>query len=387
MMKINCPKCGEEFDLDEMQTAAIISQVRTKEFESEVNSRVASVKSLCEAEARNAVTEAVDKEREKMSAEINKLNTQINSLNIKIELADSAKDLAVEKAKAEVQAQYTEQIAQLNADNRMLEKAVELYKDMKAKLTTKAVGESLELFCENEFNKIRASAFPNAYFDKDNAVSRQSASKGDYIFRDYDDDGMEYISIMFEMKNETDSTASAKKRNDYFFDELDKDRKEKKCEYAVLVSLLERDSEFYEQGIADVSYAHPKMYVIRPQYFVTLISLLRNVAKSTAEFKKQVLDYQSRHVELSRFEKDLDIARNDIVADCSGSRAELESSIEEIDKAMKRLDETKTHLTRALKKLKKTEEKTKALTLDSLTQDNAGVLKMFHSEQEGDSEL
>ena len=386
-MKINCPKCGEEFDLDEMQTAAIISQVRTKEFESEVNSRVASVKSLCEAEARNAVTEAVDKEREKMSVEIDKLNTQINSLNIKIELADSTKDLAVEKAKAEVLAQSTEQIAQLNADNRMLEKAVELYKDMKAKLTTKAVGESLELFCENEFNKIRASAFPNAYFDKDNAVSRQSASKGDYIFRDYDDDGMEYSSIMFEMKNETDSTASAKKRNDYFFDELDKDRKEKKCEYAVLVSLLERDSEFYEQGIADVSYAHPKMYVIRPQYFVTLISLLRNVAKSTAEFKKQVLDYQSRHVELSRFEKDLDIARNDIVADCSGGRAELESSIEEIDKAMKRLDETKTHLTRALKKLKKTEEKTKALTLDSLTQDNAGVLKMFHSEQEGDSEL
>ena len=384
MNKISCPHCNKEFPLTDSETNALITLVRTQEFEASVNDKISDIKAKYEAETQTKVTEAVAKEREERASDVADLNRQIDGLKNEIALSESKHELAVEKAIASKDKEYADKIMQLNADNLALTKEVDFYKDMKTRLTTKAVGESLELHCENEFNKIRATAFPKAEFGKDNEVSKQSGSKGDYIFRDFDEDGMELLSIMFEMKNETTSTNSAKKRNDVFFAELDKDRREKGCEYAVLVSLLEPESEFYNQGIADVSYAYPKMYVIRPQFFVTLISLLSNVAKASAGYKKEVLEYKSRNLNLSNFEKDLDIARTGIVEQCDGSLTNLNNAIDEIDKAIGRLEETRTQLNRARKKLEKTKSNTEALTLESLTRDNKDVLEQFSSDTKED---
>lgn len=385
-MNINCPHCKTMFKLSDSETNELLGMVRTSEFEKSVDEKVKDLQEKYDAETKAKVTEAVAKEREERNSDVADLKSQISKLEVDLSLADSKRELEVEKAVAAKEKEYSEKLAQVNADNLALSKEVDFYKDLKARQTTKAVGESLELHCENEFNKIRASAFPKAQFGKDNEVSKQSGSKGDYIFRDFDENGMEIISIMFEMKNETQSTASAKKRNDNFFAELDKDRREKNCEYAVLVSLLEPDAEFYNQGIADVSYAYPKMYVIRPQYFVTLISLLRNVALSSAEYKRQVLEYESRNLDLSKFEKDLAIATGAISTDCKAARDNLSNAIDEIDKAIGRLEETKTQLSRSLKRLDKTTKKTEELNLESLTKDNAAVRAQFvSSESEGEA--
>ena len=378
-MNIKCSHCQKIFSLTDAETNEVLAQVRTQEFERSVDDKISDIKEKFEAEAKVKVTEAVAKEHEERMSDVADLNRQIEGLKSDIALSDSKHELEIEKAVAAKDKEYADKIMQLNADNLALTKEVDFYKDMKTRMTTKAVGESLELHCENEFNKIRASAFPRAQFGKDNEVSKQSGSKGDYIFRDFDEDGMELISIMFEMKNETTSTDSKKKRNDAFFAELDKDRKEKGCEYAVLVSLLEPDSEFYNQGISDVSYAYPKMYVIRPQYFVMLISLLSNVAKSSAAYKKEVLEYQSRNLNLSNFEKDLATARTGIVEQCAGSLTNLTNAIDEIDKAIGRLEETRTQLSRAKKKLEKTRANTESLTLETLTKDNKDVLEQFSS--------
>lgn len=385
-MNIKCPHCNKDFALTDSETNALLALVRTQEFDKSVNDKIADIKEKYEADTKTKIVEAVAKEHEERLNDVSDLNKQIDSLKNEIELAETQHELDVEKAVSAKEKEYVDQVMQLSADNIALEKQLEFYKDMKTRLTTKAVGESLELHCENEFNKIRATAFPRAEFGKDNEVSKQSGSKGDYIFRDFDEDGMEFLSIMFEMKNETTSTNSAKKRNDSYFAELDKDRREKGCEYAVLVSLLEPESEFYNQGIADVSYAYPKMYVIRPQFFVMLISLLSNVAKTSAIYKKEVLEYKSRNLNLSNFEKDLDIAREGIVEQCDGSLGNLTAAIAEVEKAIGRLEETKTQLKRAKKKLEKTKADTESLTLESLTRDNEEVLKQFKPAEVKESE-
>ena len=348
MPEIKCPKCGEIFTVDESGYAAIAGQVRNAEFHKELQERQLQLNREKETELALLQTRA---EMEKETA-LGKLTAEINRLKAQLSAADKDSELEKERAlaalrqenerlKAEIRAgeqkqnlavanavnaqkdalnEKEKQILLLNSKLQEAEKdsrlqaqslkenfAVELrakdteiafYKDLKARLSTKMIGETLEQHCENEFNRLRATAFPNAYFEKDNDA--RSGSKGDYIFRERTEDGVEFVSVMFEMKNEMETTVT-KHKNEDFFKELDKDRREKGCEYAVLVSLLEADSELYNAGIVDVSYKYPKMYVIRPQFFIPIITLLRNAALNSVAYRRQLTEYKNQIVHHQEF--------------------------------------------------------------------------------------
>jgi len=317
VFEIKCPHCGKAFKVDEAGYADILKQVRDSEFEQQLHDRL----ELAEKEKLSAIELAENKVRNELQkaaaikdAEILDLKGKLSTNEVALKLAITEAVSAVEKERDELknnlqQAKLEKQLSEQSLKDKYetqikdRDDAIERLRDMKARLSTKMVGETLEQHCETEFNRIRSTAFPRAYFEKDNDA--RTGSKGDYIFRDSDEAGVEIVSIMFEMKNENDTTAT-KKKNEDFFKELDKDRNEKGCEYAVLVSLLEPDSELYNSGIVDVFHRYPKMYVIRPQFFLPIITLLRNAAMKALEYKTELALVKAQNVDITTFENDLE---------------------------------------------------------------------------------
>lgn len=377
MSEIKCPKCGTTFKVDDASYADILSQVRGAEFENELHAR------LKESEKQAAA----DKE-----LALAKSETEIEQLKAKLKAAETEKELAVAKALApvekerdqlasdlkakanEAQLRETSIVAQYKGALKLKDDEIQQLKDMKAKLSTKMIGETLEQHCQNSFNQIRMAAFPNAYFEKDNDA--RTGSKGDYIFRECDEDGNEIISIMFEMKNENETTAT-KHKNEDFFKELDKDRQEKKCEYAVLVSLLEADSELYNTGIVDVSYKYEKMYVIRPQFFIPIITLLRNAALNSMKYKKELVEVKNQDIDISNFERDMNEWKAGWANTMKNAGKKHLEAIEQINKAIKDLEKTRDALMMSDKHLAIAEGKLDDLSIKRLTRGNPTMRAKF----------
>ena len=297
-------------------------------------------------------------ELEKITLE-NKFKEEINNLNNNILNLKNNELIIKDKYQAELK----------NKDD-----IIEYYKDLKSKLSTKMLGESLEQHCEVSFNRLRSTAFPNAYFDKDNDTS--SGSKGDYIYRELDENGVEILSIMFEMKNQNDETKTKKKNKD-FFKELDKDRHEKNCEYAILVSLLEKDNELYNDGIVDVSYEYEKMYVIRPQFFIPIISLLRNDARGVLKYKQELNSIKNQNIDISNFENDLRSFKDQFGANYERAGKKFQEAIDKIDKSIKNLQDTKDALLASENNLRLANKKLDDLTVKKLVRKNLTMKKMF----------
>ena len=399
MKDIKCPKCGEIFKIDDASYASIIKQVHDEEFDKEIH----RIEKQFEQDMKSAVTVAEITIKSQKEEEINKLKQRLLEVEsekemrvekleseLKLEKANSEK--AIEKAvqskeveliqlksdmklaegkhKAEEQAlkdKYTEEL-------KMKDEQIQYYRDFKAKQSTKMIGESLEQHCETEFNKLRATAFSNAYFEKDNDI--KSGSKGDFIYRECSDDDIEFISIMFEMKNEMDQT-STKHKNEDFFKELDKDRKEKNCEYAVLVSLLESDNEFYNSGIADVSYKYDKMYVIRPQFFIPLITILRNAALKSLKYRQELENVKNQNIDISKFESSMQAFKEDFSRNVEIAGKKFGTAIDEIDKSIDHLQKIKENLLASNHQLQIANRKADDLSIKRLTKDNPTMQKRF----------
>ena len=426
MNEIKCPKCGEVFQVDESGYAAILKQVRDKEFNKEILNREVQF----ENDKNNAVELAklelakdYDKKLNQKDAEITKLQAELNTEKIskdatisevlsekdkqilelqnKINSLDKDKEIEISKIKNELNTKILEKendIAKLNGEKDLSEKEFQIkeqslkekyetelrfkdeeiarYKDFKAKLSTKMIGESLEQHCEISFNQLRATGFQNAYFEKDNDA--RTGSKGDYIFRDVDSDGNEYISIMFEMKNEADTT-STKKKNEDFLKELDKDRKEKNCEYAILVSMLEPDSELYNNGIVDMSHKYPKMYVIRPQFFIPIITLLRNAAQNSIEYKKELVSIKAQNIDISNFEEEMNDFKEKFAKNYELASKKFKTAIEEIDKTIDHLQKTKDALMSSENNLRLANNKASDLSIKRLTRNNPTMQEKFNA--------
>ncbi len=388
MNEIICPHCEKAFKVDEAGYADIVKQVHNSEFEQQLNERL----ELAEKEKANAVElvkERAELEMQKASAakdsQIQELKAQLDNNEDKQELAITKALSVVEKERDELknglrEAELKKELAEKSLKDKYetqikdRDDAIERLKDMKARLSTKMVGETLEQHCETEFNRIRATAFPNAYFDKDNDAS--SGSKGDYIFKDMDEEGTEIVSIMFEMKNESDAT-STKKKNEHFFAELNKDREEKKCEYAVLVSLLESDSELYNSGIVDVSYQYPKMYVIRPQFFIPIITLLRNASMKSLEFKTELARVKEQSIDITSFEDDLEKFKDAFGRNYDIASRKFEKAIAEIDKSIDHLQKTKDALLGTENNLRLANNKAQDVTIKKLTRRNPTMASKF----------
>ncbi len=390
MSEIKCPNCGKTFKIDESSYADISRQIRDAEFNSELESRLHSLEETSrlksEAALNNARSEFV-KLRSEKDAEISELKAKISSFEAEKALAVSNATSSLEKNLSKLENELklkdsetkTKEI--LTRDKyesalKLKDEEIDRLKDLKAKLSTKMIGESLEQHCENEFNRLRAAAFPNAYFEKDNEVSRSSGSKGDFIFRETDENGVEIISIMFEMKNENETTAS-KHKNEDFFKELDKDRREKHCEYAVLVSLLEADSELYNAGIVDVSHRFEKMYVIRPQFFIPIITLLRNAALSSLEYKKQLVEVKNQNLDITHFEEDMNNFKLSFARNYELASKKFKNAIEEIDKTIDHLQKTKEALLSSENNLRLANNKADDLSIKKLTRNNPTMAAKF----------
>lgn len=352
MHEIKCPKCGKTFNLDEAGYADILNQVRNEAFEKALDERL----KLAETEKKVAIELAETKVARNKDAEIARLNQELTSAEYNQRLQASS-----------LIGKYENKIK--DRDD-----AIERLKDMKAKLSTKLVGETLEQHCEIEFAKIRSAAFPMAYFEKDNDA--KTGSKGDYIFRETDNAGTEFISIMFEMKNENDET-STKKKNEDFFKELDKDRNEKGCEYAVLVSLLEPNNELYNCGIVDVFYRYPKMYVIRPQFFIPMITLLRNAAENSLKYKTELALVKAQNIDIANFEDELDKFKNAFGKNFELASLRFQTAIEEIDKSIDHLQKTKEALLGTDRNLRLANEKAQDVTIKKLTRGNPTMAAKF----------
>ena len=406
MQEIKCPKCGEVFQVDESGYAAIVKQVRDKEFEKEIASRESQFENEKETAVKLAKTETESKlkelllEKEKEITNI-KNNKEMEILKLQSLIDNYEKDkaleinkFAIEKEKelAEKEKQITELTGQLKTNEtenllkeqslkeqyeaklRFKDEEIAHYKDFKARLSTKMIGESLEQHCEIEFNRIRPTGFQNAYFEKDNDA--KTGSKGDYIFRESDTDGVEFISIMFEMKNEADTT-STKKKNEDFLKELDKDRREKNCEYAVLVSLLEPESEYYNSGIVDMSHRYPKMYVIRPQFFIPIITLLRNAALNSLQYKQELAVIRNQNIDISNFEENMNDFKEKFARNYELASKKFKTAIEEIDKTIDHLQKTKEALLSSKNNLRLANNKAEDLSIKRLTKNNPTMAAKF----------
>ncbi len=420
MNEIKCPNCGTIFKIDETEYDSIVKQIRDKEFEKEISLREQehtkdkeNAIKLAEAHLREELTkqlterdleitnlknELKTKEEQTQSKleqeykdELNKRELEISELKNKIKLQESKSELEIQKAITE----KDKKISDLNSELVVRSKEFELkqnsikdsyesklkdkdeqiayYKDFKAKQSTKMIGESLEQHCSIEFNRLRP-LFKNAYFDKDNDA--RTGSKGDFIFKDYDDDGNEIVSIMFEMKNEADTTAT-KHKNEDFFKELDKDRKEKKCEYAVLVSLLESDNDYYNDGIVDVSHLYEKMYVIRPQFFIPLITLIRNLANKSLEYRKELELIKNQNIDITHFEENINAFKEGFGRNYRLASERFAKAIEEIDKTIDHLQKTKEHLLKTDDNLRLANNKAEDLSIKKLAHNNPTVTKLF----------
>ncbi|MBO5424604.1 MAG: DUF2130 domain-containing protein [Lachnospiraceae bacterium] len=402
MQEIKCPNCGEVFQVDESDYAQIVKQVRDQEFSKEIDRRIKELETRRDSDIKMAKME----QEKKFSDDINELNKKITEkeasiekLKLKISNTEVEKQLAVTEAvKAKEQelsdknTKITELMSQLNnkdterelkeknlkenyeAQLKAKDEQIEYYKDFKTRMSTKMVGESLEQHCLNQFNMIRMTAFPNAYFEKDNDA--KSGSKGDFIFREASEDGTEFISIMFEMKNETETT-SKKHKNEDFFKELDKDRREKGCEYAVLVSLLEGDSELYNNGIVDVSYKYEKMYVIRPQFFIPMITLLRNAALNSLKYQQELQIVRNQQVDIMNFESNLNSFKDGFARNYRLASEKFNLAIEEIDKTIDHLTKTKNALLSSENNLRLANNKAEDLSIKKLTKNAPSVKAMF----------
>ncbi len=419
MNEVICPHCKKAFKVDEAGFADILKQVRDHEFEQELLERVRllekdkeSAVKLAEANVKNDLQAQVAQKEAKI-AEVkaeqalalsqlqSKKDVELSELKARLQSAETEKKLAVTEAVNAVEKQRDELANKLenkDTEKQLLESSLKdkyetelkskdemiaYYKDMKAKLSTKMVGETLEQHCETEFNRLRATAFPRAYFEKDNDA--KSGSKGDYIYREADDAGNEIISIMFEMKNEGDETAT-KKRNEDFLKELDKDRAEKKCEYAILVSLLEADSELYNSGIVDVSHRHPKTYVIRPQFFIPMITLLRNAALNSLKYKSELALVKAQNVDITNFEENMNTFKEGFARNYDLASRKFKTAIDEIDKIIDHLQKTKDALLSSENNLRLANNKAEDLTIKRLTRGNPTMAAKF-AELDKETEL
>ena len=388
MNEIKCPHCGEAFTIDEAGYADILSQVKTKEFEKELHDRLQEADRLKKAEIELAEQKAV----EKVKDEVAKKDASLAELKAKLDAAETERKLAVQEALSKVEKErdqlksnleMAETKAQLEAKSltelyvtqiKDRDDAIERLKDMKAKLSTKMVGETLEQHCEIEFEKLRQTAFRKAQFGKDNDAA--SGSKGDYIFRDYDDVDNEVVSIMFEMKNESDTTATKKKNVD-FLKELDKDRNEKGCEYAVLVSLLEEDNELYNTGIVDVSHLYPKMYVVRPQFFIPIITLLRNSSENALQYKAELALVKAQNIDITNFENELNEFKAGFSRNYTLASDQFAKAIEQIDKSIAAMNKVKEELEKSARNLRLANDKAQDVTIKKLTKGNPTMEQKF----------
>ena len=427
MNEIKCPKCGSMFKIDEQNYNSILKQIRDQEFYSELKNR----EQQFENEKKSAITIAKNEMDKTMNEKINSLNLEILKLKNELKTKDELQSSILTNTKINTENQYKDEINKLNLTISKLEQDIKYndtihkskideivsqkeknitdlknkieldgkeyklkeqslkdnyenklktkdemiayYKDLKAKQSTKMIGESLEKHCYAEFNKLRP-LFKNAYFEKDNDA--KTGSKGDFIFRDYSDENEEFVSIMFEMKNEADETAT-KHKNEDFFKELDKDRKEKNCEYAVLVSLLEIDNDYYNDGIVDVSYKYEKMYVIRPQFFIPIITLIRGAAINTLKYKKQLIEIQNQNIDISHFEENMNAFKEGFSRNYRLASEKFNKAIDEIDKTIDHLQKTKEALLSSENNLRLANNKAEDLTIKKLTNNNPTMKKMF----------
>lgn len=391
MQEIKCPKCGEVFQVDESGYAAIVKQVRDREFEKELHARHEQFE-----QEKDAAVELARSEAEKHIVSLKaQLSAGEDRQKLAVIEATSERDKTIAEKDAEIltlrssleknasDAALKEQELKKGYEERLNEKDEQIayYRDFKARQSTKMVGESLEQHCENEFNRLRMTGFQNAYFEKDNDA--RTGSKGDYIFRDYGDDGTEYISIMFEMKNESDTT-STKHKNEDFFKELDKDRREKNCEYAVLVSLLEPDSELYNTGIVDVSHKYEKMYVIRPQFFIPMITLLRNAATNALSYRQELSVMRAQNIDITHFEENMNEFKEKFAKNYELASRKFKTAIEEIDKTIDHLQKTKEALLSSENNLRLANNKAEDLTIKRLTKNAPSVREAFEALHEED---
>ncbi|MBU0614201.1 DUF2130 domain-containing protein [Patescibacteria group bacterium] len=410
MQDIKCPHCHKVFKVDEAGFADILKQVRDQQFDKDLHDRLeiaerekASAVKLTESNLKNTFQEDLakkDKELAELKAEkdrnlaeqLAKKESELAEMKSKLDKAEVEQKLTVTEAVKKIEKERDELAGDLKSKTHEMQlqevslkdkyetelkskdEIIERYKDMKLKLSTKMVGETLEQHCEIEFNRLRATAFQNAYFEKDNDA--KSGNKGDYIYRETDEAGNEIISIMFEMKNEGDETAT-KKRNDDFLPKLDKDRTEKKCEYAVLVSLLEADNELYNTGIVDVSHKYPKMYVIRPQFFIPIITLLRNAAMSSLKYKAELALVRNQNIDITNFEDNINEFKEGFARNFDLASRKFKTAIDEIDKTIDHLQKTKDALLSSENNLRLANNKAEDLTIKKLTRGNPTMTAKF----------
>ncbi len=413
MQEIKCPKCGTIFQVDESEYAQIVRQVRDNEFKEELLHRERELAERKDNDLKLARMEQEQKFQEilsrkdaelmtavqKKTEELSQKDRMIEQLKAQIDNGKTEKELAVSKAVQEKEKELSEKMTEITAlrgkisnkeaESKLKEQSIkeqyeeklklkdeqiEYYKDFKARQSTKMVGESLEQHCMNQFNQIRMTAFPTAYFEKDNDA--RSGSKGDFIFREAGEDGTEFISIMFEMKNEMDETAT-KHKNEDFFKELDKDRREKGCEYAVLVSLLEIDNELYNNGIVDVSYKYEKMYVIRPQFFIPMITLLRNAALNSLKYRQELRIVQNQQIDILHFEENMNSFKEGFARNYRIASDRFKTAIDEIDKTIQHLQKTRAALLSSENNLRLANNKAEDLSIKKLTKNAPAVKEMF----------
>lgn len=440
MQEIKCPNCGEVFQVDESGYAAIVQQVRDEEFRKELERRSKELESIHKSDLQIARMEKEKEQADALAEKENELadkDRQIAELRARISASDTEKKLAVsdaqqkkekeladkekeiadlkakllageaekmlaiaqaEQKKEKELAEKTNEITELKGklvsketENKLTETALKekyegqlkdkdeqiaYYKDFKARQSTKMVGESLEQHCLTQFNTIRMTAFPNAYFEKDNDA--RTGSKGDFIFKECASDGTEFISIMFEMKNENETTAT-KHKNEHFFKELDKDRNEKGCEYAVLVSMLEMDNEYYNNGIVDVSYKYPKMFVVRPQFFIPIISLLRNAALNSLQYQQELQVIRNQQLDIINFENNMNVFKEGFARNYELASRKFHDAIAEIDKSISQLQKVKDALTSSERNLRLANDKAQDLSIKKLTKNSPTLREMFES--------
>lgn len=435
MSKIKCPHCSEVFTVDKSGYMEVAAQIRDSEFDKELQKRLEAMEKTKEAELRLIKSESeveFDKELSKSKQEIEKLNLKleqaIKDKNNEVELERAKLETSLEKKLMESkesiqrleaiisQSKTEKELAIKEEESRNKEKlnessltilklqndlesqksnseleikkqkelfdekikqkdeSIDYYKDLKSKMSTKMVGESLELHCETEFNKLRSTGFQKSYFEKDN--DSKTGSKGDYIFKDYNDNNTEIVSIMFEMKNEMETTAT-KKKNEDFLKELDKDRNEKGCEYAVLVSMLEADNDYYNTGIVDMSYRYPKMYVIRPQFFIPIITLLRNASLNSLQYKEELVDMQNQNIDISNFESEMNEFKEKFGTNYERAGKKFQKAIEDIDKSISSLEKAKEDLLASERNLRLANDKAQDLTIKKLTKNNPTMKAKF----------
>ena len=398
MNEIICPHCKKAFKIDEAGYADIAKQVRDREFEKQLNDRL----DLAEREKENALALLKEKTLNEIRLAAAEKDQSIEALKAQLKEREFAEKLAVSEAVKAIEKERDElrnglekvnlekdlekknlkDIYEIKIKDR--EEQIERLRDMKAKLSTKMLGETLEQHCENEFNRIRATAFQSAYFEKDNDAS--TGSKGDYIFKDLDPEGNEIVSIMFEMKNESDMTAT-KKKNEDFLKELDKDRNEKGCEYAILVSLLEPENDLYNGGIVDVSHRYPKMYVIRPQFFIPMITVLRDAARNSLSYKAELARVKEQNVDITTFEDDLDTFKTGFARNYDLAAKKFKTAIEEIDKTIDHLQKTKEALLGSENNLRLANNKAEDLSIKKLTRGNPTMAAKFAELKTGEPEV